>query len=152
VGKSLDASGAHPPRPIPPSAGALFVPRHEAIIEGPHSPETWATTDHGPTAPGTTGWARIRTSPGETRSVVLGRLGVPRERAGDSTTFQEPMEPDIAAIRPPTTDELERERIRRRLEEFASARPASPSVGTRTPASGRRKPRPRPPVKSRLSR
>jgi hypothetical protein len=62
------------------------------------------------------------------------------------------MEPDIAAIRPPTTDELERERIRRRLEEFASARPASAGASTRTPASDRRKPRTRPPVKSRLSR
>ena len=49
------------------------------------------------------------------------------------------MEPDIAAIQPPTTDELERERIRRRLEEFASARPPIAEAGGRTPASGRRK-------------
>jgi hypothetical protein len=62
------------------------------------------------------------------------------------------MEPDIAAIQPPTTDELERERIRRRLEEFASARPTTRDASGRTPAPGRRTRRTGPPLKPHFSR
>lgn len=40
-----------------------------------------------PITAGTSGSARIPGASSETRAVVLGRLGVPRERAGDSTTF-----------------------------------------------------------------
>ncbi len=49
------------------------------------------------------------------------------------------MEPDISAIRPPTTDELERERIRRRLEEFASAPTSIAGGAGQKPDARRRK-------------
>jgi hypothetical protein len=62
------------------------------------------------------------------------------------------MEPDIEAIQPPTTDELERERIRRRLEEFAIARPPLSGAIPWKPASGRGKRRARPVLKPRLPR
>jgi hypothetical protein len=49
------------------------------------------------------------------------------------------MEPDISAIQPPTTDELERERIRRRLEEFASAPQSIAGGDGHKPGARRRK-------------
>lgn len=63
------------------------------------------------------------------------------------------MEPDIAAIQPPTTDELERERICRRLEEFATARPTlSGATIPWSPVSSQAKRRARPVLKPRLPR
>jgi hypothetical protein len=62
------------------------------------------------------------------------------------------MEPDISAIQPPTTDELERERIRRRLEEFTTANPTPSGAIPRSPASGQGKRRARPMLKPRLPR